>query len=602
TYPYLIGQDSYSWVRKARTYLETGSPCDVRTADDCRDLLRHAPVGSTMPYADSLHITAIAWLHRLLAVFDRTRPVEASAFWLQVVVGTLGTIPAWFVGLRLGGPWAAFAAALLIGIHPGILERSLGADNDPWNVVLPLGAAATLLAALDARHVSGRVAWAVAAATIIATHAAIWSGWGFGCVALLGGLAACAACSATRAWVSHARASALVEAGVIALVAVCFLGSTWVLTSAIGQGWGEIGARVARVLAPVPVAPPTALAESDVRAAEFPDEFHDIGELRVLSFAQVVERLGGTPLFLGSLLGLVVLAWRDAVGSRFERRGREPGAAESDTARGGLVIAVWLVAGFYQSLVALRFVLLAVAPFVLAYASGFGWLVESVRRRVPGPTATWLAVAVGLLPVGLVAQRGVLLASTALPNLNDAWWVSLRELHMTAPGDAIVNAWWNHGYRIEYWAERGVSADGSSVTKRIPHWLGSALMARDPEVALGLLRMLDCGSDASPEPEGRFGAYERLRAAGADGIGAHDLVLALAPLDRAAADRLLEERAYPAERRAEILAATHCSPPPAYLMLTDRQIQQPDIRYQGSWDPRRAAIARKLRRLPESEA
>src|SRR6185503_6423161 len=167
----------------------------------------------------------------------------------------------------------------------------------------------------------------------------------FSFVALLDGLAACAACSAARAWVSHARASALAEAGTIALVAVCFLGSTWVLTSLLGQGWGEIGARVARVLSPVPAPPTTSLAESDVRAAEFPDEFRDIGELRVLSFAQVVERLGGAPLFLGSLLGLVVLAWRDATGSRFERRGREPDAAESDTARGGLVIAVWLVAG-----------------------------------------------------------------------------------------------------------------------------------------------------------------------------------------------------------------------------------------------------------------
>src|SRR5438046_7859561 len=39
TYPYLIGMDSYSWVRKAENLLAHGTPCDVETTDGCRDRL-----------------------------------------------------------------------------------------------------------------------------------------------------------------------------------------------------------------------------------------------------------------------------------------------------------------------------------------------------------------------------------------------------------------------------------------------------------------------------------------------------------------------------------------------------------------------------------
>jgi hypothetical protein len=207
-----------------------------------------------------------------------------------------------------------------------------------------------------------------------------------------------------------------------------------------------------------------------------------------------------------------------------------------------------------------------------------------------------------LLPVGLVVRDGFGYARSALPNLNDAWWESLRELRAASPPDAIVDAWWPYGYWIEYGAERGVSADGSSLRTRIPHWLGRALMAPDTSQAIGLLRMLSCGSDAAPEAEGPRGAYERLRAAGADGLLAYDLVLALAPLDRAAADRALEAQGYPAAGRAEILEATHCSPRPTYLMLSDHPLRQGDIRYEGNWDPRRAAVAHRLRLRPEADA
>jgi oligosaccharyl transferase STT3 subunit len=626
TYPYLTGMDSYSWVRKARNYLASGTPCDEETAEGCRDRLRHAPVGSAMPYADSLHIRAIAWLHRVLAIVDGSRPIDASAFWLQVVVGTLGVVPAWAIGARLAGPWAGFLAALLVGMSPAFFDRSLGADNDVWNVVLPLAAAAAVLRALDEPRRGAQVAWAAVAGCVLAVHAAIWRGWLFGFVVIVAGVVASALPAVLRASRSGARA-ALAAAAAPLVVAACLAGSTLALT-ALPHG-------PAPVTATVPA--PTPAPDAGPRAAEFPDGLRDVGELRPLDFAQIRDRLGGPVLTLGAIVGILVLllpaggaaglevqavagaAALLALGTLLEvpigwlalgvgvalavvLRARARSRDGADAAAPALLVGVWLAAALYMSLDAQRWLLLAVAPIGLAYAGGAVRAAELVGRRLGAPAWRWIVLAVLAVPVGLWAYEGVGRARDLRPELNDAWWESLREIDATAPPDAIVHATWPHGYWIEFFARRAASADGASVLTHIPYWTARALLARDPQEALGLFRMLDCGSDAWHEPEARFGAYERLRAAGADGLDAHDLVVALARLDRAGADRLLGDRGFDAATRDQILAATHCTPPPAYLVLADTQARQPGIRREGNWDPRRAALVHRLRERPEEDA
>jgi hypothetical protein len=93
--------------------------------------------------------------------------------------------------------------------------------------------------------------------------------------------------------------------------------------------------------------------------------------------------------------------------------------------------------------------------------------------------------------------------------------------------------------------------------------------------------MLACGSEATPAPEGREGALGRLVAAGLDEVEAHDLIGRLATDDRAAALARLGARGLDPER---ILPATHCAPPPGYLVLSSRQIAHPGWARLGDWD------------------
>ena len=128
-----------------------------------------------------------------------------------------------------------------------------------------------------------------------------------------------------------------------------------------------------------------------------------------------------------------------------------------------------------------------------------------------------------------------------------------------------------------------MSVDGASMSTHVPHWIGRALMAADEAESVGLLRMLACGSDATPEPEGGRGAFGALVARGMSVADAHDLVVELARLDRSAAVARLAASGLDESARRDVLRATHCDPPPLYLVLSTREIDSPAWAFLARW-------------------
>lgn len=630
-YPYLISQDSYSWVRKARNYVDSGTPCDEIVGGQCRDNLRHAPLGSEMPYAESLHIPAIAWLHRLLTIFDPQRPIEASAFWLQVIVGMVGAAAAFVIGDALGGPIGGLAAALLSGLNRTVLGRSLGADNDVWNVTLPLCAAAAAIVAQRARLLRQTLAAAAAGGIALGLHACIWSGWSFGLAFVLSGLAAATVWDivAGDRWRSVLLRQGRLVAGVVGgllLTIIVFRG---------GSGF------VALLRPPAP----TTLAANP---AIFPDGLRWVTELQRPSLASLAAGFGGLPRLLAAWFAAVVLLL-PPIDSR-----RRPSPSDLAIAGGGLgVLALWLVgatrllpdhptlcvislllpvvvllsgrarmgrpgepgeagavllllawvsAALLVSSQAVRFVLL-LSPVVGALTgAALGNVVGRLSAILPRPYV--IAGATILLGVVLYkpVDSGYRVAANTLPRASDGWWEPLTQLRDDSPADSILFSWWDYGYWIEYASERPTALDGASLLTRVPHWLARALFSASEREAVGLLRMLSCGSDFAPAPEGKQGAYEQLMATGLDGVRAYNVVVELSGLDRPAAAERLSRLGVPPEAHSDILAATHCDPRPAYLILSSRLLRNIDLLNRGSWDVRRAELVHHLRDRPDAEA
>jgi len=595
---YLGDYDSYLWLRHARNYLRNGTTCDAIVDGECRDTYTHAPVGRQMRYPRSLHIAAIVALQQLVTLFHPHQPLPATAFWVPVVVAVLGVIPAYLLGLRFAGPLAGLAAVALVNVDALFLRRSFGSDNDVWNVVLPLWMVWAAVEAIVAPSVRRRIGWALVAAGFTALHAAVWRGWIFGAGVVAIALVADAGVRAVRT--RAVDRTALVDAA-LALVVLA------------------AGAAVAMSMGG-PESTPGAASEGLV----WPDTLATVSELARPTLAEMAGQSSGRAYYLlafvGALLaalprrgwrlteGLVLVAgtaagvYALAPGTPGGRATYAPLAIPLAAAvalglrdatprwRASLALVVWLVAAAARAN-AMRFILLLVAPVGLLAALAIGRTHAALRglaaRRLAG-TPLRLASAALALVVATAAvpavRHGILVARDYVPRIDDAWWDTLVHLRDTTSPDAIVDTWWDYGHWAKYVAERRVTMDGASLRTHIPYWLARALLAPTEHEALGILRMLNCGSDATPEPEGRDGAWGKLVGDGVDPRAARPLVLALASLDRAGAAERLAAQGLPAAAVEDVLRSTHCTPPPAYLVLSEDFARLVGWRRLGAWN------------------
>jgi len=559
---YLGDLDSYLWLRHARTLLRTGDPCDAVVDGECRDTHTDAPVGARTTYARTLHVAAIAGLHRLMTVWSPRQPLPVTASLLPVVVGVAGVVPAFAIGRTLGGPVAGAFAVVLTMLDPLVLGRSIGGDNDVWNVVLPLYTFWFVLLALQAPGPVARVAWAIAAGVCTGLHAWAWSGWTFTHVVIAAGLAAMLPIDGRRT----------------AVVLVAFVVASAMATSLTPQG-GYFHLPRAVIDAIVPHGTPPPAPDLD-----WPNGLPMVDELRRLD-ASGLARLAGGPIVLAGAavgIGLSLLA----------------GGTERVA---GVILALWLAAGVYAAHGGVRFHLLLVPPVAIACAVAIGRGCTAIRREVRSAGRWYRAIATtvlgGVLALALLraVARGWTIADVYRPRINDAWWDGLTHVRETASSDAIVHGWWDFGHWVTYVADRRVANDGSSLQTHIPYWTARALLAASEAESAGILRMLSCGSDALPLPEGARGAYATVRRTGRDPVAAFAVVSALVERDAAAADDYLRAEGFSPSARAEVLRTTHCAPPESYLVLTtalvDKRTPLVDL---GSWDPRRPSIPHRL--------
>jgi dolichyl-diphosphooligosaccharide--protein glycosyltransferase len=662
-YVYLGDFDSYTWLRMARNYLRTGTTCDALENGECRATYSVAPLGRQL-HARSLHVAAIIALHSIVQLVSPMYPLTATAFWVPVIVGTLGVLPAFFIGRRLGGPLAGVAAALLVSLHPALLQRSIGSDNDVWNVVLPLFMVWAITEALSATRPRPQVAWALGTAAFAALHGATWSGWAFTYAVVLAALvvhlllqlighgvkamrparfgprnsrAQMAGSSGGTVWAAPA-----IRTG--ARVAVTFYIATGVLV------WMAAPERpyltLPLILLRATASPIDTTADTTFDQGVWPDVFSTVSEVQPTDLRSIIAGAYG-PLFCGAaLLGALLLMlprgrWRRAhvalcIGGSVlyallvTRGGLDATATlclagipllaaavlelldapcETATERGSEVLAVmWFLAGFYVAFRGGRFLLLLGPGLGIAIAAAFGRVYERATRLARRLIPQYRRAAGALLFVSLAGclivpvHKGYAAANSYLPEMNDAWWDTLSAIRERSAPDAIVNTWWDYGYWVEYVAERRTTVDGSLLRTHLPYWIGRVLVSGHERESVGLLRMLNCGSEATPLPEGRLGAYQKVLRTAGDATAAHAIVIELARLGRPAAAAHLAERGFTQQAVEDVLASTHCTPPETYLLLSSRLAEKDTWMRLGLWDMRRAYIAQAASRTPRSEA
>jgi asparagine N-glycosylation enzyme membrane subunit Stt3 len=109
----------------------------------------------------------------------------------------------------VGGNTAAIVAAVTISLDPIYLVRSIGSDNDVWNVVMPLYIAWLLIAALYAHSAARAALFAAFAGVATGIYAAVWRGWIFACLVFLCAALGCFLLAALRRAAVRERAPPL---------------------------------------------------------------------------------------------------------------------------------------------------------------------------------------------------------------------------------------------------------------------------------------------------------------------------------------------------------------------------------------------------------
>jgi len=650
---FLGDYDSYHWLRMARNYLQTGTTCDRVVDGICRDTYANAPVGRTNIYNRSPHIAAIIALNRLITFFRPGFPIPASSFLVQALIGMLGVIPAFAIGRRVAGNLGGLSAAIVLGLNPTFLERSLGSDDDVWNVVLPLFMVWALVEASAAQSSRRQIAYATLGAVFTGLHAATWSGWSFTYGVLMIALLANLFFESIKLALCRARSELSSGAGVrrAALVVAVFYFAAWITTSLAGASYSATARNIARPIAAMlrihPGGPHVAAHARPSPPGEsvWPHTLSIVAELQKVDPTKFARWMGGQWVPLAGCLGLLLLAlpqrrwrWWDfalLIGAAgLYRYGLAasltadwqlpaliaapiavailidlmptPQAAPQDRSA-ALIVSVWFCAALYLGSSAGRFVMLLAAPFAIAFGAipgrAYLWISRRIRERQPryaGPLSAAVFVALAAWII-VPAEAGYLEARNYMPIINHAWWMTLEDLREHSPPDAIINAQFDYGYWIKYVADRRVAADGGSLSTHIPYWLSRALLAPNDNQAVGLLRMLDCGSDATPDPEGKLGAYGKLIADGLDPIAAQSMVLEIAGLDFPAASARLARSRLGEAAQAGVLASTHCDPPPAYLILSSKMAYLKWSQL-GNWDFRRAYAYANERSIPQAAA
>lgn len=174
------------------------------------------------------------------------------------------------------------------------------------------------------------------------------------------------------------------------------------------------------------------------------------------------------------------------------------------------------------------------------------------------------------------------------PAVNRNWWEVLNKMKQETPKDSIINSWWDFGHWFKAVACRPVIFDGATQNTPMAYWMARCLLADNETEAMGILRMLNSGSNK---------AFEELQNLGIDKHRCLGILNEIILLEQGDADKALGKYISNQEDRERILKYTH-RPRAAYFIIESSLIYKiRSISFLGNWDFRKADIYRKFRQL-----
>jgi len=163
------------------------------------------------------------------------------------------------------------------------------------------------------------------------------------------------------------------------------------------------------------------------------------------------------------------------------------------------------------------------------------------------------------------------------PMMNDSWWAICNKIRQVTPPNALIDMWWDEGDFIMTVAKRATLHDASLQFTPTPYWMARVFLSNNELEALGILRMLNSGSNQ---------AFDKLSSAlKGDKLLALELINKMFLLDYSDGRSLLENYIKDKPAVENILKLMYGPPPPAYLVVSDETVRIMNIlRTVLNWD------------------
>jgi len=625
-YTFLGDLDSYYYLRQARTLVETGSTCDEIKDGKCWDTHLLAPFGDN--FLPSIHPYGVAVLYKILHFLNPAINLMKASFLLPTVLAAIAAIAAFFLARRLMNEVAGFFAAMFVSLNPMLITRTLGSDTDIWNIVLPLIIVWVFIEAFEAEHIAKKLILGSIAGFLIGVFAFAWSaGWWYIFDMIVAATAGYFIILLVKDYFHHKNLKKAVSKEVLQNLAA--LGIFCVISAVFVSLF--LSFKVFASFATAPLAVFSTL-KSAAHANLWPNVFTTVAELNEANLETIVAQsaFGVNWLFALALMGIVLSMTK-----------KEPGIKEYLLISGSVVLFLYLVSNaafnlspylyvavlavplaaalllyisdkhnnidikpailftlwfiwmIIASIKGVRFILLLTPIFSIAVGVAIGYVFQYCSRIVKkelkvSEAISHLAVFIVLCMLLTVPiKAGIAAGENFTPSMTRGWWDTLTKIRTESAPDAIINSWWDFGHWFKYVADRRVTLDGVTQNHPNAHWLGLILQTSNEREAIGILRMLDCGSNR---------AFETVNSKYNDTEISENIISELVEIDAAEGEKYLAELGYSPEQISNISGYMYCSPPENYFITSEDMVGKAGVwAHFGLWNFDKAYMINVIR-------
>ena len=631
-YTFLGDLDSYYWLRTARNIETTGSPCDEIKDGKCIDNHMIAPLGSTA--SASMHPLGIVYLYNVLHVFNSKINLMQASFYLPTVLAVIAAIAAFFIGRRLMNDTAGFFSAMFIALSPLFITRTLGSDNDVWNIMFPLIIMWIFLEAFEAKGWTKRIILSALAGLAIGVFSYAWGGWwyifDFIIVAIVGFIIF----ELVQNYLRHKDFKKIINSEVINTLSIfaILIVTTAIFTTLFVDFSNFTYAFVA----------PFQLSTGLKAAAEttlWPNVLTTVAELNEANISTIVNQtaFGINVLYSLALLGIVftlvkkkpdfkehlliafsiilylvlisssamtmdsylylaILMIPVAIGVILLWKSNE---TQIDV-KPAFLLTIWFIGMIFASIKGVRFILLLIPTFSIALGVAIGYIYQYISRITHenlkiaenlGKVIVFILLCLILIqPI----QIGMAAGRSYVPSMTKGWWDSLTNIREKSATDAIINSWWDFGHWFKYVADRRVSLDGASQNHPTAHWLGRILQTNNEDESIAVLRMIDCGSNS---------AFDEINKKYQDTEKSQNVVQDILMLNTKDSRNELSKDGFSSDEIDKILSFTKCQAPEDYFITSEDMVGKAGVwAHFGVWDFDRAYIINNIRNMKFDEA